>query len=664
MKELALPLRPVATNGRIKAQKTVAPILGGVWYKEKALFEWGDILSCLIPKSKPDKVRFVRFDMLLVGNRFVTFFLQLRAHGRNVTSHFCPLCECQTRIVVPVRGVLRAQDEIVIGIARRTKAPLRFCITPVVLTSEDPRPLNNPILPRGPLSDSMGQSILHDWPNKTPNVDTMVRRLRAKRRSALKQRWPAMFSRWGGWKKKRVKATGFFRTHHDGHRWWLVDPAGYLFWSSGMDCVHASIGHESKLETRYMNLQKAHAELPNPLGSLGRCYRVNPWHSKDNKEFNYLEANFIRAFGPEHWYDHWITTAHAELRRLGFNTAGDWSDEYAARREGTPYTRPLELHFKFAHTPMAVGAIPDVFHPNLAKDAAVFAESLRETVNDPALLGYFLHNEPHWHSWSGGPAGGMLFETHSCHTRLVLADFLRRRYRSDKALARAWDMSVTLKAVSRGAWSKDLTPAACRDLEDFSTVMIDKLCRTMSTACRKVDPNHLNLGVRWWTFPPLWALKGMGCFDVISFNYYLPRVDTIPYQQERENGVERVMHKLNRPFLVGEWHFGALDAGLPTAGLYRTSNQQERAKAFRVYVENAAALPWCVGAHWFLMYDGTVLTSSKSNENANIGFFDITHNPHVPICRAARATHERLYKVASCRIRPFNRPVEYLFPSR
>ena len=41
------------------------------------------------------------------------------------------------------------------------------------------------------------------------------------------------FSRWGGWKERRVDATGFFRTHHDGTRWWLVDPDGHLFWSSG-----------------------------------------------------------------------------------------------------------------------------------------------------------------------------------------------------------------------------------------------------------------------------------------------------------------------------------------------------------------------------------------------------------------------------------------------
>jgi len=35
----------------------------------------------------------------------------------------------------------------------------------------------------------------------------------------------------------KFEATGFFKAHHDGKRWWLVAPDGYAFWSSGLDCV-------------------------------------------------------------------------------------------------------------------------------------------------------------------------------------------------------------------------------------------------------------------------------------------------------------------------------------------------------------------------------------------------------------------------------------------
>jgi len=51
-------------------------------------------------------------------------------------------------------------------------------------------------------------------------------------------------SRYGGWKARRVKATGFFRTEQVDGRWWLVDPEGYLFLSVGRTprpCFQSSV---------------------------------------------------------------------------------------------------------------------------------------------------------------------------------------------------------------------------------------------------------------------------------------------------------------------------------------------------------------------------------------------------------------------------------------
>jgi len=377
-----------------------------------------------------------------------------------------------------------------------------------------------------------------------------------------------------------------------------------------------------------------------------------------------MESNFVRAFGPENAYDRWITTAHGELRKLGFNTAGDWSDEYAARREGTPYVRPLERHFKFHNAGMAGPGIPDVFAPGLREDAQLMAESLRETLRDPAMIGYFLHNEPPWDFNPNGMAAVMLEYTMKCFTRRELAGRLRRKYGSETVFQKAWGPGVRFNDVEEGMWSRGFTEMAGKDVRDFSTIMLKRLLDTISAACRKVDPDHLNLGVRWWTFPPSWALKAMGSLDVISFNYYMPEVDMVSYGREREHGIEKVAMSLKRPFLVGEWHFGALDGGLASAGLYRAANQVERGKAFRVYMEHAASLPWCVGAHWFNMYDRNVLYSTSTSENYNIGFYSVTHAPHEPVCRAARKTNERLYEVAAGIKKPYEVPVDYRFPSR
>jgi len=608
--------------------------------------------------------------MLIGGDRFVTFRLSLRAAGAEVFGlNFGALCWCQTRIVhdLPDDLVTDSVDEATITVLRKTDQPARFCVGPVAFSAARPPRLEQPALPQGPILDALGQSTVHQWPGKTRDAAELTERLRAERAAAAAQRLPDSFSRWGGWRERRVEATGFFRTHHDGRRWWLVDPDGHLFWSSGADCVHPTIDHETRYDTRDMALASAIAGMPDRGGEFSSAYGRNPYHSPHDREINLLQANFIRAFGQKAWYEAWSTMAAARLRQVGFNTAGDWSDEAMASKAGIPYVRPLELFLRYEHTPMLVGGLPDVFHPGLERDAAAFAEALRPTVGDPAMIGYFLHNEPRW--WFGdgttSPAEEMLRRNVRGASRDALVRFLRERRGSEAALSEAWGMHASFDALAGAKWDALFTDTARADLDAFSTVMLDRLIATLSAACRRVDPDHLNLGVRWWTFPPAWALAAMCSADVVSFNYYLPKIDRVHYgRSEPEAGIEEVCTRLARPFLVGEWHFGAFDAGLPSAGLYAVRDQEERGKAFRVYLENAASTPWCVGAHWFNLYDRNALYCAASNENYNIGFLDITHRPHQPLCRAARLTHQRLYAVASGAVPPYDERVAYVFPSR
>jgi hypothetical protein len=88
-------------------------------------------------------------------------------------------------------------------------------------------------------------------------------------------------------------------------------------------------------------------------------------------------------------------------------------------------------------------------------------------------------------------------------------------------------------------------------------------------------------------------------------------------------------------------------------------DQAARGRAFRVYLENAAAHPACVGAHYFILYDQSAL-GRFDGENYNIGFLDVCHRPYEPLAQAARASHERLYDVATGQAAPFNDAPEYL----
>jgi hypothetical protein len=267
------------------------------------------------------------------------------------------------------------------------------------------------------------------------------------------------------------------------------------------------------------------------------------------------------------------------------------------------------------------------------------------------MIGYFLMNEPKWGFAQETPAAGMLQNTPTCHTRRALADYLRERYETEAAFTKAWGPGATYANVVEGTWTMPLNAQAEADLADFSEMMVTRYFGALSDACRKADPHHLNLGIRYYTIPPDWAVEGMRSFDVFSMNCYRQRVLAEEMAQVNE--------MLGMPIMVGEWHFGALDVGLPASGIGRVRDQSARGQAFRVYVEDAAVKPWCVGVHYFTLYDQSAL-GRFDGENYNIGFLDVCHRPYAPLADAARETHARLYRVASGSLEPYDQEPTYL----
>jgi len=261
-------------------------------------------------------------------------------------------------------------------------------------------------------------------------------------------------------------------------------------------------------------------------------------------------------------------------------------------------------------------------------------------------------NEPNWGFAAETPASGMLFTTETCDSRLALQKHLSEKYKTDSALAAAWQMpGVTLAKIAKGKWKGQLSKPAKEDLNNFATVLVDRLFTILTAACKKVDPNHLNLGARYYTVPPAWALAGMKTFDVFSINCYDERV---PQKQ-----LDHIAAVTGRPTLIGEFHFGALDVGLPASGIGRVKDQSARGDAYRVYVETAAAQPNCVGVHYFILYDQPFL-GRFDGENYNIGFLDVCNQPYAPLAQAARISHERIYDVATGKAEPFTQSPKYL----
>ena len=253
-------------------------------------------------------------------------------------------------------------DRARLYLLRSAPETVHWCHTPLRAV-EEVQPLTHPYLPKGPLLDEFGQSTLRDWHGKTRGETELVARLTHQHDQS--QQWPNDYSRWGGWKGLHFEANGWFRTHHDGKRWWLVDPDGFAFWSTGLDCV----GVDTDAWTS--GLEDAHTWLPSPNGAYAQAFI----HPHDRPMFNYLSANFIRAFGQEHWHDHWGDITILMLKGLGLNTIANWSDTLLAAQRQVPYVRPLGQRIQ--ELPCVFHDFPDVFHPDFAKVAEAYAEPLQ-----------------------------------------------------------------------------------------------------------------------------------------------------------------------------------------------------------------------------------------------------------------------------------------------
>lgn len=663
--KLPLRLEPSALAGGCTRVDGPSIIPGAVWYEAT---RENDGLEFRFEAGTLGGARFLTADILAASAELPVFQLRLREGAQGpafaLTYAVLPHAEARMRMqaeavnqnrwqflregawLKPMAGASRVDlakvDRMTVVVLRKSERPVRWCQTAITATSDEPPRLVEPRLPKGALLDELGQSTMRQWAGKTRSVDELKGRLAAQLAAASSHKWPVQFSSWGGLASRVEKSdrpAGFFRTHHDGTRWWLLDPDRHPFWSAGLVSVRVDTA------ANYDGLERALAWMPPKDGEFKSIYDVRP---DGRRSINYLAANFIRTFGAG-WYDKWTAITLGELRRLGFNTIANWSDWEIARPVRFPYVRPLAWGERGA--PFVYRDFPDVFDPRWDADARRFGEQLAGTREDPALIGYFLMNEPTWGFARETPAAGMLFNTARCATRRALGDALAKKYGDDRALSNAWGFDTTLSAVREGHWNRTLTPPAEQDLADFSAVMVEKFFGALSAACRHVDPNHLNLGIRYHTTPPAWTVAGMQSFDVFSMNCYDTRV--------RSAEMEKIAAMLKMPVMVGEWHFGALDVGLPASGIGHVRTQDDRGRAYRVYLEDAAAKPWCVGVHYFILYDQSAL-GRFDGECYNIGFLDVCNRPYEPLGKAARESHERLYDVAAGKVKAFDEAPEYL----
>ena len=489
------------------------------------------------------------------------------------------------------------------------------------------------------LVDCFGQAKWKEWENKTTSLDDLKGKLQ-EQAEKKEEGYPfADWSIYGGWKEKKLKEeTGYFSKQKESGKWWLVDPLGYAYFSVGPDCVGA--GNDCRVD----GVEQWLDWLPEKEDAVyGKMFseRKNAKTRRSPVMFSYTKANLYKAFGKD-WYETWKSMICGQLKKYGMNTLGNWSDPTLFGTRNIPYVTSLP---EFPSTKETIFRdFPDVFSEEYKEQAERCAQALKKTKDDPWMIGYFLRNEPAWAFVDNLMlADEVLYNPVKTVCKERLVEFLKERYKEIEKLNLSWNCSLK-DFESLYEPKKDVSKyseAAKEDMREFSRQMLRAYIGIPSEACRRVDKNHMILGMRWaWISNPD-LVAGWENFDVFSINCYA--VDpTKNLQRVADLGVDL-------PVMIGEFHFGALDAGLPATGLEGVKSQKDRGTAYQYYVESVAAHPNGVGCHYFQCYDQFVL-GRFDGENYNIGLFDICSTPYPDMLKKVKECSSRMYAVADKRI--------------
>lgn len=508
-----------------------------------------------------------------------------------------------------------------------------------------------------PMVDEIGQWTEMEWNTKTHGVDEMVRYLKKEYDEADKHaEYPKGWTKFGGYEKIRFDATGFFHTHNDGKRWWLVDPEGYAFFSNGM-CYGNRMGVHGfvdKMENLFTWLpdkkDPTYREAWTTADQIPEFAKRNGAEAGKNRYmFNFARANMIRAFGKDGWWNAWVKINGARLKHWGFNTIGvgvnNYYDEHVMEYLDAvkiPFVWTLK-NFPLTNT-CVFRDFPDVFSKEYEEKSNAFAiEQLSPFVGNPYMIGYFITNEPEWKFQRVNIAERVFAHPDRIASKEAAVELLKKQYKTIEALNTSWGSDFA--SFDDLYVPKDhldlLGEKAAEDLNALHVILLRKYASVVGDALRKVDSDHMNLGMRYSSGS---AKEMGGCeqYDIFSFNRYNPS----PVEP-----LDECSSVSDMPMMIGEWHIGGGDKGLFAHGLLSSPTQEERGKSCAYFMQNAMVHKNCVGLHYFEMNDQPLL-GRFDGECMQHGVIDICNRPYDELVHYFIETNRHLYDFVTGKLEP------------
>ncbi len=487
-----------------------------------------------------------------------------------------------------------------------------------------------------PFVDEYGQYIHGDWKNKMHSDEELKKAAKAELDALNASKGPDNRGKFGGWTAgPKLEATGFFRTEKVDGKWWMIDPEGYLFWTAGLNCVasDAVFTGISHRENYFKFLPKKDSVLAQFYGKADFATHGFYKDKLPYDTYNFYQSNLYRKYGDD-WLKIFQDISHKRIKDWGMNTIGFMSDFGATRQHKTPYVGSIWIN----NTPKIEGSngfwgkFHDVFDPEFRNAVKQSVESQKEGSGDPWCLGYFVDNELSWGSLGSLSVGTLKSPATQAAKKEFVKD-LEAKYKDINSLNNIWGSQYTSWENLLKSTDVPNLELAKEDLVTFYEKIADTYFRTINEELKSIAPNQNYLGCRFaWANNDVVLTAASKYLDIMSFNKY-------EYSVEKFSLPEGV----DKPVMIGEFHFGALDRGSFHIGIKKAKDQAERGQMYQDYIQGALRHPNIVGAHWF-QYIDEPNTGRFDGENYNVGFIDICDNPYEELIEKVKETTYSMYE--------------------
>ena len=464
-----------------------------------------------------------------------------------------------------------------------------------------------------PWVDEFGQARFAEFPAKIHCAEDFKAQYRAEL-AELEAKGEAIpeVDEYGGWKGgPQLAATGHFRTEKVDGKWWLVDPAGRLYFAQGLNCgwdltptaVQYREEYFEKLPpkegpTKQFWTQVKHVAYRNYYSDPSRVpywafsfQRHNLWQKYGD---DYRTSNTVMQARRCHaWGINCLTGSPKELRdvsKIPYHTG------FGAR------SRPIVTAKGYW------GELIDPFAPEFETNCMNAAKSLLKVKDDPWCVGCTVNNELSWGANGIALAKSVLQAPEDQPAKVALLKLLAERGKTPET-------------------------ASDDDLRALGLAVSEKYYSTIRRVIKHYAPDMLYLGDRNDKRNPETFVAASRFCDVVTVNVYDFQASvTLPAAAE------------DRPLWVTEFHFGCYDTGYFYASLIPVASQRIRADCYLAYLRSAIDNPNYVGANWFCWRDQPITGVIGESANSSCGVVSVTDVPYRELTGAMKTIAGEMYR--------------------